>query len=175
MRSLAAIAVALIAGTLTASPASAETRSFRDDDRAGGPTGVTSFRVQNGPNALTVDIRHARRLKTDDLWIDSRGGDPGPEYRVRLIANSDYDKPLRRVETFHTGNGRPWPCQGTTLHSDDFEPGAVSHIRIPQDCISGAGRVRVHVDSYGNGTGRDHAPNRGAYGAGYWTPWVRQR
>jgi hypothetical protein len=128
--------------------------------------------VQNGPRALTVDVHHRRRLSADDLWIDSREGDPGPEYRVRLIANSDYAKPLRRVESFSTENGRPWRCHPVRLHADDHEPGAVSHIRLPQHCLSGPGPVRVHVDSYGNGTGVDHAPDRGAYGAGPWTPWI---
>lgn len=90
-----------------------------------------------------------------------------------MIANADYGKPLRRVESFRTEAGKPWCCDGTRLHADDFEPNAISHISIPQDCISGPGRVRVHVDSYGGGTGRDHAPDRGAFGPGSFTPWVQ--
>lgn len=170
----AAVVGALIGGSVFATSASADTQSFRDDDRAGGSTGITSFRVQNGPNALTVDVRHRGYLSTDDLWIDTRAGDPGPEYRVRLIANSDYDRPLRRVETFKTENGRPWRCQAIRLHSDIFEPGAISHIKLPQSCFVDPGRLRVHLDSYGNGTGNDHAPNEGAYDAGYWTTWIKQ-
>ncbi|MDQ3104413.1 MAG: hypothetical protein M3Q87_04220 [Actinomycetota bacterium] len=172
MRSLALVCAVLASSVLASAPVSAETRGFRDDDRAGGGTGVTSFRVQNAVRAMRVDVRHERRLAVDDVWIDSRAGDRGPEYRVRLIANSDNPKPLRRVEGFGSANGRPWRCRGAELRSDDFEPRAVSHLAIPQRCIAGPGRVRLHVDSYGNGTGNDHAPDKGTHGQGYFTPWI---
>ena len=114
-----------------------------------------------------VQVDHSSRMKLDTFWIDTRPRDPGPEYRLFMLANSDSGG-IDRTDTFN-GPGRRWRCEsGVVMHSDNFEVGARSFVGIPQHCLRGPGAVRVHVQSKSRGGLVDDAPNP-RFG---FTPWV---
>lgn len=164
---VALVACLATGSTVLASPAAADVRRFGDRDGGGG-TAIQRMVVTNGPNNVRIQLAHKGRLHEDYFWIDSRRRDPGPEYRVAMLANSDYDPAaaIERVEKVNSA-GKPWRCAADAdLHSDNFEPGARSHIAIPQRCIAGPGGVRVRADSVSSRGVRDRAPNAG------FTSWV---
>ncbi len=161
---------AVLAVSLGAGPASAETRTYPDRDGGVG-TAIVTVTVDNGAKALRVTMKHKRVLYEDVVWIDTRAADPGPEYRVSFLANSDALS-FRRVETFKTKAGKPWSCSNAVARSDNFAPGANSWIKIPQGCLNGPGKVRVQTRSESYKGVVDFAPNKGTYGPAWFTPWV---
>lgn len=161
---------ATVLTALAVAPVEAVERRFPDRDGGGG-TAITYVRVANAGATLTVVIGHRSRLAADNVWIDSRPADYGPEYVLVLRANSNFSFPGAHVDGFDDEHTTPWRCRGARLHSDNLEPGAVSRATIPQRCVRGPGRVRVHVESFGGGDGKDRAPNFGTY-AGRFTPWI---
>ena len=163
---------AVLAVSLGAAPAAAETRTYPDRD-GGVATAIVTVTVDNGARALRVTMKHKRVLYEDVVWIDSRAADPGPEYRVSFLANSDALS-FRRVESFKTGAGKPWACSNAVARSDNFAPGAKSWVKIPQGCLSGPGKVRVQTQSMNHKGVVDMAPNKGKYGPAWFTPWVPQ-
>lgn len=154
-----------------AGPAQAATAEFPDQD-GGGDTAITKVRVHNGAETLIIRLRHRVSMLDDRFWIDTRPADPGPEYLVGVRANSDYDAPLRIVESFTSGAGTEQPCPGIELHSDNGDDEPVSYVRIPQSCLSSPGKVRVASDSTGPEGEYDIAPNDGAYSDSRFTAWV---
>jgi hypothetical protein len=167
-----ACAFAVIALTVTAAPtAYGQNRTLTDYD--GGPrTAISSIEVRNGQSVLKVDVRHRGLLYGDRLWIDTRGDDTGPEYELAMIANSDAGG-FWRVETFKLSSESGWKCRGIRMHSDNYEPGSVSHFAIPQSCLEGPGSVRVVAESWNISEQYDVAPNYGEYQANSWfSPWI---
>ena len=173
MRKIAAGAISAVLTVFVGGlPAAAQTQTYLDRD--GGPgTAIQSVTVENGSQALRVTMKHKRVLHKDVVWIDTRASDPGPEYRVSFLANSD-SLSFRRVESFQTGAGKPWACSNAEAHSNNSAPGARSWINIPQGCLSGPGRVRVQTKSTNHKGVVDMAPNKGKYGPAWFTPWVPQ-
>ncbi len=171
MKKLVVAAVAaVVTASLNAPVASAQTRAYPDHD--GGPgTAITGITVENAIHVLRVNSRHKSVLLEDTVWIDSRMGDPGPEYRINGLANSDA-LTFQRVESFKTQVGLPWDCPGARARSDNFAPKAISRVTIPQTCISGPGKVRVQTQSKNKNGYVDWAPNRGTYWQNFFTPWV---
>lgn len=166
-------AMAVLPWGLAATPAEAQSDRFLDRD-GGGETAIQSVRVHNGDARLTVYLRHRDTMQRDRVWIDTRPRDPGPEYRVTIVANSDYSSPpLRNVESFDTKRGSAERCPGIKLHSDNFDSKPpVSYVKIPQSCLAGPGKVRIAADSSGPDGAYDIAPNRGDYSGSRFTPWV---
>ncbi|MGI8700638.1 MAG: hypothetical protein ACR2JU_05425 [Nocardioidaceae bacterium] len=173
MRKIAAGAISAVLTVFVGGlPAAAQTQTYLDRD--GGPgTAIQSVTVENGSQALRVTMKHKRVLHKEVVWIDTRASDPGPEYRVSFLANSD-SLSFRRVESFQTGAGKPWACSNAEAHSDNFAPGANFWIKIPQGCLNGPGKVRVQTRSSNANDVRDMAPNKGKYGPAWFTPWVPQ-
>lgn len=166
-----AAASAVLPWALAAAPALAAADRFPDHDGGAG-TAITSVRVHNRDARLSVYLRHRDTMQLDRFWIDTRPADAGPEYRVSVLANSDYDDPLIEVESFATNRGPSQTCPGIVLHSDVYDAEPVSFVRIPQRCLAGPGKVRVAADSAGPGDAYDIAPNRGAYSHSRFTPWI---
>ncbi len=153
-------------------PAAAQTQTYFDRD--GGPgTAIVSVTVDNGAKALRVTTKHRRLMYEDVWWIDTRPADPGPEYRVSGLANSDALS-FSQVESFKTKVGKPWACSNAVARSDNTVPGAKSWIKIPQGCLNGPGQVRVQTMSTNHKGVVDVAPNKGTYGPAWFTPWVPQ-
>lgn len=164
-------ACAVLPWALAAAPAQAASERFTDHD-GGAETAITSVRVHNGDARLSVYLRHRETMHLDRVWLDTRPNDPGPEYRVSVLANSDYDDPLIEVESFDTNRGPSQRCPGIALHSDVYDNEPVSYVKIPQSCLAGPGKVRVAADSSGPDDAYDIAPNRGDYSDSRFTPWI---
>lgn len=168
---LVGAAAAALTVSLSAPPAEAQTSTYLDKDGGVG-TAIRSITVNNTAKSLRVTMKHKKLLYGDTVWIDSRPGDAGPEYRVMFLANSDSIS-LERVESFKTKSGAAWSCAGAEVRSDNFAPGANSWIDIPRKCLKGPGKVRIQTESWSKHNVRDRAPNRGTYWPGRWfTPWV---
>ncbi len=161
---------AVLTVALGAAPAAAQTRTFPDRD-GGVATAIVTVTVENGAEALKVTSKHKRLMYEDTVWIDTRAADPGPEYRVSGLANSDALS-FQRVETFKTKVGKPWACSNAEARSNNSAPGANSWIKIPQSCLRGPGQVRVQTMSESYKHVVDFAPNKGTYGPAWFTPWV---
>src|SRR4051794_34977098 len=99
-RALAAALASIAALTLSAGPAHADTRTFEDGVKADGPD-VKWARVNHSSTRVSVrsDVGVISSGDLYTLWIDTRSSDPGPEYKVEMMPNSDY-LDLRAVETF---------------------------------------------------------------------------
>ena len=141
----ALLGLALLA-SLTALPsAEADVRRFRD---AAGDTGLpadlTTVRVDNGADTVEVKARPGR-VGFEDLftfWLDTRPKNPGPEYKVVVVPNSD-SFGLLRVDAFGQ-QGTPVPCDGLRATADNFTPEWVS-TSVPRSCLRHPGKVRVAV------------------------------
>lgn len=170
MKRLPAVTAACLGlAVLAASPASAQRASFPDHD-GGGPIAIQRVIVENKTLQLWVGLRHKSKLRYDSIWIDVAPKDRGPEYRVSMLANSDFIE-KSRVERF-SSRGKPWKCAALRAHSDNFEAGALSWLRVPQSCLRGVpGKVRVAARSSNHQGARDNAPNWGTY-SGRFTRWV---
>lgn len=137
--------VTLLAALITLPPASADIRRFTD--RAGDtglPADITTVRVDNGAELVTVRVRPGR-VEFDDqftFWLDTRPRNPGPEYRVGVQPNSDAFG-MTRVDTF-ADQGTPVRCDELRATADHFSPGWVS-ISVPRSCLRNPGKVRVAV------------------------------
>ena len=165
------LAVAMLATFAAASPAAAQYAVYYDRDGGGG-TAIQRIEVQNGTDNVWVWIGHKRNLAGDEVYLDTVPSNPGPEYRLRMWANSDGGS-IRKVEGFTAGPGQAMRCDGLKMHSDNYDPGAWSSVRIPQSCLRGPGAVRVATQSWNDRGAYDDAPNFGDY-QGWFTPWISQ-
>jgi hypothetical protein len=144
-RAAAVLGVALVASLSALQPANAETRRFRDQ---AGDTGlsadITTVRVSNGPDLVEVAIRPGRVEFGDHFtfWLDTRPKNPGPEYKVGVLPNSDAFG-MTRVGAFGQ-RGTPVPCDDLRATADHFAPAWVS-ISVPRSCLGDPGKVRVAV------------------------------
>jgi hypothetical protein len=151
-RAAAVVGVTVMASLTVLQPAHADTRRF--SDRAGDtslPADITTVRVSNGAERLTIAIRPGRVELGDDFtfWLDTRAKNPGPEYKVGVVPNSDAFG-LVRVDAFGE-RGTPVPCEGLRATADAFTPEWVS-TSVPRSCLHDFGRVRVAVKArYANG------------------------
>lgn len=144
-RGAAVAAVAVMASLTVLQPAEADTRRF--SDRAGDtslPTDITTVRVSNGAELLEVAVRPGRVKFGDSFsyWLDTRAKNPGPEYKVGVVPNSDAFG-LLRVGAFGQ-RGTPVPCEGLRATADVFAPEWIS-ISVPRSCLRDPGKVRVAV------------------------------
>jgi hypothetical protein len=152
LRAAAVVGVTVLASLAALPPAQADTRRFHD--RAGDtslPADITTVRVSNGADLVKVAIRPGRVDFGDSFtfWLDTRAKDPGPEYQVGVLPNSDAFG-LVRVGAFGE-QGTPVLCEGLRATADVFTPAWVS-ISVPRSCLHGFGKVRVAVKArYDNG------------------------
>jgi hypothetical protein len=160
---VAVVGVTLMASLTVLQPAHADTRRF--SDRAGDsglPADLTTVRVSNGAEVLKVAVRPGRVQSGDEFtfWLDTRPKNPGPEYEVGLLPNSDGFGMLR-VDAFGD-QGTPVRCDDLRGTADIFAPAWVS-IVVPRSCVRRPGKVRVAVQARyadGNRGVVDWAPAR---------------
>lgn len=165
-RGAAVVAVALLASLSALPSAEADTRRFRD---AAGDTGLpadlTTVRVSNGPDTVKITARPGR-VEFEDLfvyWLDTRPKNPGPEYKVVVVPNSDAFG-LLRVGAFGE-RGTPVTCDGLRATADHFTPDRVS-TSVPRSCLRNPGKVRVAVKARytdGDASVVDWAPARRSF------------
>ena len=142
LRAVAAGAIALLAGLVTAPPAQADIQTFPD---VGGH--ITAVRVSHGPRTVGITAFDAEMTLGTyyHFWIDTNSGNPGPEYRAEVYPNSDGIY-LRRVGNF-ASSGVILRCRGLGAVADVFGEDYAKVI-VPRSCIGTPSRVRVAVVGY---------------------------
>jgi hypothetical protein len=145
VRGSAVVGVTVLASLALLQPASADTRRFSDPNGDTGlPADITTVRVTNGSERVKVKARPGR-VEFEDFftyWLDTRPKNPGPEYRVDVVPNSDAFG-LTRVDAFGE-QGTPVPCDGLRATADNSNPEWIS-ISVPRSCLENPGKVRVAV------------------------------
>lgn len=146
----AALAAACLTTTVALAPAAqADTRTFTD----------------KGAHLTTVVVAHtASRIKVRadvgpfdigdhaTFWLDTDGGNRGPEYKAEVWPNSDGIQ-LLRVGRFASA-GTAVDCDGFRATSDAFGPEEVT-ITVPRSCVGTPAKVRVAVRAFYEEEGPD--------------------
>lgn len=147
-RLVSVTAAVVAAAGLMAAPASADVRSFSDPPAAPGVIDIRNVRVDNSTThreKIIVNVR-MRNIRFGDgmsVYVDTRPGNAGPEYRMDAFANSEFA--FHRVNTWG-GPGRVVRCDG-----DRFRLAAGARrarIVFPRACLGNPGRVRIAVHAY---------------------------
>jgi hypothetical protein len=151
---LAAVIVAapLWAAGPLAAPASAATRSFADlTGDSGTAPDVVGATVRNPPrgsqNRLVVSIRHAgipHTFVSFFIWFDTNTAHAGPEYRFRVIPNSEGVFLLRWRGGWSGRSAGKVNCPRLGAAADMFSDAPV-RVMGPRSCLGGAGRIKVAV------------------------------
>jgi len=155
--------VALVALTPTA--ASAATRWFSDPQGdVASSVDIHRVRVINGePDRPAVRVTVVQRVLRAgdgfDVWVDTNAADPGPEYRISWVANSD-SLGVRKVESF-SDTGVAVSCPAFRVRSAQDDPGDSSYVLLPRPCLRYPDAIRVSVRAQrqvGQGVVKDWAP-----------------
>jgi hypothetical protein len=176
LRRASALVLSVLLMSLTLSAAHADQRSFRD--RAGDNVGRGGYGdlgrvvVDHGRRAVRITVSAARGGNLGDgldIFVDTRGGRSGPEYRMGWE--------MYLSEAVFIGSVRGWGyddyenqrCRGKRVRGGLEKATFV----VPRSCLTEGrrkpARVRVNVQAINfEGTEpRDHAPRRHRFG-----PWV---
>ena len=95
-----------------------------------------------------------------EFWLDTNSSDPGPEYRVDVIPNSEVI-PLLKVANFASGGIKQPSCRGLRVQADasDGDETPFAKIIVPRSCMGTPSQVRVSVVGfYENPRVTDWAP-----------------
>ena len=143
-RAGAVAAAALIPAACLVPTASADIATFPD---VGGH--ITSVRVSHGPKTVGVTAFDAEMTLTTfyRFWLDTNSDDPGPEYMVEVIPDSD-GFGLATVANF-ASSGKAKRCDGLTALADTSGP-EYAKIVVPRSCLGTPSKVRVAVVAYYN-------------------------
>ena len=141
-RAIAVAASTLIAGAVLAPSAHADIMTFPD---VGGH--ITSVRVSHGPATVGVTANDAE-MEFDtryEFWLDVNPNDPGAEYRVDVLPNTEV-LPLMKVANFDSP-GIKVKCDGLRVQADasDGDETPFARIIVPRSCMGTPSRVRVSV------------------------------
>lgn len=162
-RILLAGSAVVLALTALAGPASADKSHFADRRGDNDRLDITGIAVLHSKTKVVVGAG-VRGLEGGDrlsVWYDTLRRNPGPEYKLEVIANSDAIG-LRRVAGWRAGGSRRWVrCRGLRAHADGFGPDRV-RTSLPRTCLHNPRRVRVAVGMQPGhaGGGQDWAPGR---------------
>lgn len=127
------------------------------------PAGAATLRFTDpvdsryAPDLRRITVVHKRRLTVIAhhsgtpmsqytlirYWIDSRPRNPGPEFFVMVIPNSD-GLTLRRSETWKQERGNVVRCPGLRAHADYLANDAL-RLSVPRRCLGNPSRVRVAI------------------------------
>ena len=118
-------------------PAEADTRTFAvAAGDSGGSADITTVKVANGSGggrriAVRAHVGDLRSYDVFNVWLDTDREDPGPEYRVRFIADDD-PPDLSKVERLSDA-GDTVPCPGLRFEADPLGPDEVA-VSVPRKC-----------------------------------------
>jgi hypothetical protein len=148
-----AVALATVLGLV--SPAAADTRVFHDatGDTGGRFADITRVVVDNGSVSNRVIVRATvGRLRFGDvshMWVSTVNSDPGPEYRMTVIPNSDGLWLDRMGDEFWGPVERQIDCPGLRARSDASGGAAddpdVVRFSVPRGCLGSPEAVQVAV------------------------------
>jgi len=141
-RAAAVAAGAALAGAVLAPSAHADIATFPD---VGGH--ITSVRVSHGPATIGVTAYDAEMTFGTyyEFWLDTNPSDPGAEYRVDVLPNSEV-LPLMKVANFNSP-GIKVKCDGLRVLADasDGDETPFAKIIVPRSCMGTPSQVRVSV------------------------------
>jgi hypothetical protein len=141
-RAAAVAAAALLPAAVLVPAAHADIAYFSD---VGGH--ITKVRVSHGPTAIGVTAYDAEMEFTTryEFWLDTNPNDPGPEYRVDALPNTEVI-PLQKVANFDSG-GIDLKCSGLRVLADasDGDDTPYAKIIVPRSCVGTPSKVRVSV------------------------------
>jgi hypothetical protein len=166
-RAAAIAAAALLPAAFLVPAAQADITYFTD---VGGH--ITKVRVSHGPTAVAVTAYDAEMEFTTryEFWLDTNPNDPGPEYRVDALPNTEVI-PLQKVANFDSG-GIDLKCSGLRVLADasDGDETPYAKIIVPRSCLGTPSKVRVSVVGfYETPTVTDWAPGERRF-----YPWVNR-
>jgi hypothetical protein len=166
-RAIAVAASSLFAGVVLAPSAQADIVTFPD---VGGH--ITSVRVSHGPTTVGVTAYDAEMEFTTryEFWLDTNPNDPGAEYRVDVIPNSEV-LPLMKVANFDSPGIKITTCGGLRVQADaGNEDAQFAKIIVPRSCMGTPSKVRVSVVGiYSDPDVVDWAPGEERF-----YPWVNR-
>jgi hypothetical protein len=176
---MATVAAALAGAGVVAvvqQPATAEVKYIHDKAHDGDDNGdgthtvgdIKRVRVGHGKDWLYIKAtpwKGAFLGGFDDYWIDTKLGDPGPEFVVET--NTDYGDHfwVHRTEKF--GEFGKTVCEGEVYYDHDTQE---YRFRVARHCLRSPHRVRVSahtVTEFGTVKTGDWAPGKKKFG-----PWV---
>lgn len=140
-RAAAVAAAALLPAAFLVPAAHADITYFTD---VGGH--ITKLRVRHGPTvdvtAYDTEMEFSTRY---EFWLDTNPKDPGPEYRVDALPNTEVI-PLQKVANFDSG-GIDLKCSGLRVLADasDGDDTPYAKIIVPRSCLGTPSKVRVSV------------------------------
>ena len=166
-------AAVLVMALALAMPAAADVRRFADAaNDASTSVDIRSVRVDNSTTArdqVIVVVRQVNVRLGDaiEIFLDTRPGDPGPEYSIGGATASEY---LLQHREHWKGHGRvvPFRCgYSLRINAETDRSRAV----IQRSCLRHPGKVRVAIRAVRGfpSTSRDWAPARRT-----WSRWVRR-
>ena len=164
----AALAVVAAGAALPLPPASAGSGGFTDPDDAGAPD-VRRVAIKNdSPRQIRVVVRYDGGLAdVARVYVDTRPGDPGPEFL--LDQSIDSSGAERRFSVHRVERWGDDPTAGNTVCSLRSRPGRRGgddkmSYPVPRSCLGDAGTVRVAVLGFDRTGGRDWAPRARHFG-----------
>ena len=141
-RAAAVAAAALLPAAVLVPAAHADIAYFSD---VGGH--ITKVRVSHGPTTIGVTAYDAEMEFTTryEFWLDTNPNDPGPEYRVDALPNTEVI-PLQKVANFDSG-GIDTKCSGLRVQADasDGDDTPYAKFIVPRSCVGTPSKVRVSV------------------------------
>ena len=141
-RAAAVAAAALLPAAALVPAAHADIAYFSD---VGGH--ITKVRVSHGPTTIGVTAYDAEMEFTTryEFWLDTNPNDPGPEYRVDALPNTEVI-PLQKVANFDSP-GIKRSCAGLRVQADASDGDATPYAKIivPRSCVGTPSKVRVSV------------------------------
>jgi hypothetical protein len=105
---------------------------------------ITGVRVSHGPSTVGITAYDAEMAIGTHyrFWLDTNPGDPGPEYKTDVYADSD-GLYLMKVANFNS-SGIKIKCAGLRAIADTDGP-EYAKIIVPRSCIGTPSRIRVAV------------------------------
>lgn len=175
-RGLSAACLAVLAISTISAPAASDMGVVHDrkGDTGGAPSDITRVTIEHGSHdgrrlVVAAAVGSLEIGDVPQLWIDTRGHDRGPEFRMVMHPNSDV-MGLAAVERWHQ-HGQYVRCRGLRGRADAFGRDVV-RFSIPVRCLGAPQRVRASVQMRSIHKGRrtvDWAP-----GLRRFSPWVRR-
>jgi hypothetical protein len=162
-----AIVCALAATALAPWAAQAETRKFGDP--AGDSGEATDIRrvVVRYEHRLRITVRYPGDTLEGSsrvhYWIDTRRRNPGPEYFVEVLPNTELGD-LLRVDTWSTADGEAVDCPSLRAYADIFAEKPRTWVSMRPRCVGAPGTVRVAVVTR-DGASRDWVERRRTFTA----------
>ena len=142
-RAAAVAATALLPAGVLVPAAHADIATFPDVGAH-----ITSVRVSHGPATIGVTAFDAEMEFTTryQFWLDTNSSDPGPEYRVDALPNTEVI-PLMKVANFDSPGIKQPACTGLRVQADasDGDETPFAKIIVPRSCMGTPSRVRVSV------------------------------